>query len=98
MDAVERPLQVGNPSAIEIMNRDGPCVIGDKAGNASVKPQFLFAERTQLQHDEIGVFKFIWRSSANVSTRCLQSADADLGMRQRLRNHALPEVSRHEIR
>lgn len=78
MDAVERSLQVGNPSAIEVMDRDGSCLIGDETSDTSVKPQFLFAERAQLQHDEIGVFKFVWRGSANIPARCLQPTDADL--------------------
>lgn len=45
MDAVERSLQVGNPSAIEVMDRDGSCLIRDETSDTSVEPQFLFAER-----------------------------------------------------
>lgn len=78
MDAVERSLQVGNPSAIEVMDRDGSCLIGDETSDTPVEPQFLFAERAQLQHDEIGVFEFVWRGAADISSRCLESTDADL--------------------
>ena len=61
MQAVERALQIGNPLAIEIVNRDRARAVRHERRAAAVEPQILFAERAQLQHDEIRILQLIGR-------------------------------------
>lgn len=97
MQAVERALQIGHPVAVEIVNRDRARAVRDERRAAAVEPQILFAERAQLQHDEIRILQLVRRGEPAVAPQRLQPDDADLPLRQRLRDDGLPHVGRDEI-